>query len=79
MFRPPFFLHRPSNLPAKCTEEALRHRAEHARMVEAARRKVEREAAARHARNQESLRIEERLAKHAKEWTQQILPKWHEM
>ncbi|XP_045518411.1 TBC1 domain family member 12-like isoform X1 [Pieris brassicae] len=70
---------RPSNLPAKCTEEALRHKAEHARMVEAARRKVEREAAARHARIQESLRLEERLARHAKEWTQNILPDWNNM
>ncbi|XP_023943464.1 TBC1 domain family member 14 [Bicyclus anynana] len=70
---------RPSNLPAKTTEEALRHRAEHARMVEAARRKVEREAAARHARLQESLRMEERLARHAREWTQNILPDWHNM
>ncbi|CAH0694341.1 unnamed protein product [Spodoptera exigua] len=68
---------RPSNLPAKCTEEALRHKAEHARMVEAARRRVEREAAARHARMQESLRLEERLARHAKEWTQNILPEWN--
>ncbi|CAH2265658.1 jg4908, partial [Pararge aegeria aegeria] len=67
---------RPSNLPAKCTEEALRHKAEHARMVEAARRRVEREAAARHARLQESLRMEERLARHAREWTQNILPDW---
>lgn len=70
---------RPSNLPAKCTEEALRHKAEHARMVEAARRRVEREAAARHARMQESLRLEERLARHAKEWTQSILPDWQNM
>ncbi|XP_059050761.1 TBC1 domain family member 14-like [Achroia grisella] len=70
---------RPSNLPAKCTEEALRHKAEHARMVEAARRRVEREAAARHARLQESLRVEERLARHAKEWTQNVLPDWQNM
>ncbi|XP_060802473.1 TBC1 domain family member 12-like [Amyelois transitella] len=70
---------RPSNLPAKCTEEALRHKAEHARMVEAARRKVEREAAARHARMQESWRLEERLARHAKEWSQSILPDWQNM
>ncbi|KAJ0178512.1 hypothetical protein K1T71_006335 [Dendrolimus kikuchii] len=70
---------RPSNLPAKCTEEALRHKAEHARMVEAARRRVEREAAARHARMQESLRLEERLARHAREWTQNILPDWQNM
>lgn len=70
---------RPSNLPAKCTEEALRHKAEHARMVEAARRRVEREAAARHARLQESLRVEERFARHAKEWTQNILPDWQNM
>ncbi|XP_050351966.1 TBC1 domain family member 12-like isoform X1 [Nymphalis io] len=70
---------RPSNLPAKCTEEALRHKAEHARMVEAARRRVEREAAARHARLQESIRMEERLARHAREWTQTILPDWHNM
>ncbi|KAL4701897.1 hypothetical protein ACJJTC_013185 [Scirpophaga incertulas] len=70
---------RPSNLPAKCTEEALRHKAEHARMVEAARRRVEREAVARHARLQESIRVEERLAKHAREWTQTILPDWHNM
>lgn len=46
-------------------------------MVEAARRRVEREAAARHARMQESLRLEERLARHAKEWTQNILPEWN--
>ncbi|OWR42413.1 SWI/SNF-related matrix-associated actin-dependent regulator of chromatin subfamily B member 1 [Danaus plexippus plexippus] len=70
---------RPSNLPAKCTEEALRHKAEHARMVEAARRRVEREAAARHAKMQESLRMEERLARHAREWTQNILPDWQNM
>ncbi|XP_028030588.1 TBC1 domain family member 14-like [Bombyx mandarina] len=70
---------RPSNLPAKCTEEAMRHKAEHARMVEAARRRVEREAAARHARLQESLRLEERLARHAKEWIQNILPDWTNM
>ncbi|CAH2981135.1 unnamed protein product [Chilo suppressalis] len=67
---------RPSNLPAKCTEEALRHKAEHARMVEAARRRVEREVAARHARLQESIRQEERLARHAREWTTNILPDW---
>ncbi|XP_037294641.1 LOW QUALITY PROTEIN: TBC1 domain family member 12 [Manduca sexta] len=70
---------RPSNLPAKCTEEALRHKAEHARMVEAARRRVEREVAARHAKLQESLRQEERLARHAREWTQTILPDWQNM
>ncbi|XP_073947606.1 TBC1 domain family member 12-like isoform X2 [Choristoneura fumiferana] len=67
---------RPSNLPAKTTEEALRHKAEHARIMEAARRRVERETAARHARVQESLRMEERLARHAREWTQHILPEW---
>lgn len=67
---------RPSNLPAKCAEEALRHKEEHARMVEAARRRVEREAAARLARLQQSLRLEERLARHAREWTQTILPDW---
>ncbi|KAJ2944155.1 hypothetical protein O0L34_g18126 [Tuta absoluta] len=70
---------RPSNLPAKCTEEALRHKAEHARMVEAARRRVEKEAAVRHARLQESLRMEERLARHAREWTTTILPDWNNM
>lgn len=48
-------------------------------MVEAAKRRVEREAAARHARMQESLRLEERLARHAKEWTQSILPDWQNM
>ncbi|XP_063363290.1 TBC1 domain family member 14-like isoform X1 [Cydia amplana] len=66
---------RPSNLPAKTTEEALRHKAEHARILEAARRRVERESAARLARLQESLRQEERLARHAREW-QAILPDW---
>ncbi|KOB52354.1 Uncharacterized protein OBRU01_26037, partial [Operophtera brumata] len=45
-------------------------------MVEAARRRVEREAAARLARLQQSLRLEERLARHAREWTQTILPDW---
>ncbi|XP_068618755.1 TBC1 domain family member 12-like [Battus philenor] len=70
---------RPSNLPAKCTEEALRHKAEHARMVQAARRRVEREAAARLARLHESLRLEERLARHAHEWSRTILPDWHNM
>lgn len=74
-----YFISRPSNLPAKCFEEALRHKQEHARMVEAARRRVEREAAARHARVQESLRLEERLARHAREWTVSILPEWHKM
>jgi hypothetical protein len=48
-------------------------------MVEAARRRVEREAAARHARMQESIRLEERLAKHTREWTQTILPDWENM
>ncbi|CAH2039997.1 unnamed protein product, partial [Iphiclides podalirius] len=70
---------RPSNLPAKCTEEALRHKAEHARMVQAARRRVEREAAARLARLHESLRLEERLARHAHEWSRTILPDWGNM
>ncbi|CAG4939508.1 unnamed protein product [Parnassius apollo] len=70
---------RPSNLPAKCTEEALRHKAEHARMVQAARRRVEREAAARLARLHESLRLEERLARHAHEWSRTILPDWQNM
>lgn len=48
-------------------------------MVEAARRRVEKEAAVRHARLQESLRQEERLARHAREWTQNILLDWHNM
>ncbi|KAI5644142.1 rab-GTPase-TBC domain-containing protein [Phthorimaea operculella] len=48
-------------------------------MVEAARRRVEKEAAARHARLQESLRMEERLARHAREWTTTILPDWNNM
>ncbi|XP_013134549.1 PREDICTED: TBC1 domain family member 12-like [Papilio polytes] len=70
---------RPSNLPAKCTEEAMRHRLEHARMVQAARRRVEREAAARLARVHHALRHEERLATHAHEWSRTILPDWHNM
>lgn len=70
---------RPSNLPAKCSEEALRHRQEHTRIMEAAKRRLEREAAARHARVQESLRLEERLASHAREWTVSILPDWNNM
>ncbi|XP_016850820.2 TBC1 domain family member 12 isoform X1 [Anolis carolinensis] len=70
---------RPSNLPAKSVEEALRHRQEYDEMVAEAKKREIKEAHRRKKIMKERFRQEENIASAMVIWVNEILPNWESM
>ncbi|KAL7990470.1 hypothetical protein Chor_013900, partial [Crotalus horridus] len=70
---------RPSNLPAKSTEEALRHRQEYDEMVAEAKKREIKEAHRRKKIMKERFKQEENIASAMVIWVNEILPNWESM
>ncbi|XP_070608464.1 TBC1 domain family member 12 isoform X2 [Erythrolamprus reginae] len=70
---------RPSNLPAKSTEEALRHRQEYDEMVAEAKKREIKEAHRRKKIMKERFKQEENIANAMVIWVNEILPNWESM
>ncbi|KAJ6668908.1 hypothetical protein lerEdw1_007717 [Lerista edwardsae] len=70
---------RPSNLPAKSVEEALRHRQEYDEMVAEAKKREIKEAHRRKKIMKERFKQEENIASAMVIWVNEILPNWESM
>ncbi|XP_069424168.1 TBC1 domain family member 12 isoform X2 [Ovis canadensis] len=70
---------RPSNLPAKSVEEALRHRQEYDEMVAEAKKREIKEAHKRKKIMKERFKQEESIASAMVIWINEILPNWEVM
>ncbi|XP_040600834.1 TBC1 domain family member 12 isoform X2 [Mesocricetus auratus] len=70
---------RPSNLPAKSVEEALRHRQEYDEMVAEAKKREIKEAHKRKRIMRERFKQEESIASAMVIWINEILPNWEVM
>ncbi|KAM8780629.1 TBC1 domain family member 12 isoform 2-T2 [Rhynchonycteris naso] len=70
---------RPSNLPAKSVEEALRHRQEYDEMVAEAKKREIKEAHKRKKIMKERFKQEENIANAMVIWNNEILPNWEVM
>ncbi|XP_036591149.1 TBC1 domain family member 12 isoform X1 [Trichosurus vulpecula] len=70
---------RPSNLPAKSVEEALRHRQEYDEMVAEAKKREIKEAHKRKQIMKERFKQEENIASAMVIWVNEILPNWEGM
>ncbi|KAM6186417.1 TBC1 domain family member 12 isoform 1-T1 [Rhynchocyon petersi] len=70
---------RPSNLPAKSLEEALRHRQEYDEMVAEAKKREIKEAHKRKKIMKERFKQEENIASAMVIWINEILPNWEVM
>ncbi|XP_054428853.1 TBC1 domain family member 12 isoform X1 [Pteronotus mesoamericanus] len=70
---------RPSNLPAKSVEEALRHRQEYDEMVAEAKKREIKEAHKRKKIMKERFKQEENIANAMVIWINEILPNWEVM
>ncbi|XP_058154783.1 TBC1 domain family member 12 [Dasypus novemcinctus] len=70
---------RPSNLPAKSIEEALRHRQEYDEMVAEAKKREIKEAFKRKKIMKERFKQEENIASAMVIWINEILPNWEVM
>ncbi|XP_019358147.1 PREDICTED: TBC1 domain family member 12 isoform X1 [Gavialis gangeticus] len=70
---------RPSNLPAKSIEEALRHRQEYDEMVAEAKKREIKEAHKRKKIMKERFKQEENIASAMVIWINEILPNWEGM
>ncbi|XP_026526556.1 TBC1 domain family member 12 isoform X1 [Notechis scutatus] len=70
---------RPSNLPAKSTEEALRHKQEYDEMVAEAKKREIKEAHRRKKIMKERFKQEENIASAMVIWVNEILPNWESM
>ncbi|XP_054839612.1 TBC1 domain family member 12 isoform X2 [Eublepharis macularius] len=70
---------RPSNLPAKSVEEALRHRQEYDEMVAEAKKREIKDAHRRKKIMKERFRQEENIASAMVIWINEILPNWESM
>ncbi|XP_074152024.1 TBC1 domain family member 12 isoform X1 [Sminthopsis crassicaudata] len=70
---------RPSNLPAKSIEEALRHRQEYDEMVAEAKKREIKEAHKRKQIMKERFKQEENIASAMVIWVNEILPNWEGM
>ncbi|XP_066475848.1 TBC1 domain family member 12 isoform X2 [Tiliqua scincoides] len=70
---------RPSNLPAKSVEEALRHRQEYDEMVAEAKKREIKEAHRRKKIMKERFKQEENIANAMVIWVNEILPNWESM
>nr|XP_028585588.1 TBC1 domain family member 12 isoform X1 [Podarcis muralis] len=70
---------RPSNLPAKSVEEALRHRQEYDEMVAEAKKREIKDAHRRKKIMKERFKQEENIASAMVIWVNEILPNWETM
>lgn len=70
---------RPSNLPAKSVEEALRHKQEYDEMVAEAKKREIKEAHRRKKIMKERFKQEENIASAMVIWVNEILPNWESM
>ncbi|XP_053164145.1 TBC1 domain family member 12 isoform X2 [Hemicordylus capensis] len=70
---------RPSNLPAKSVEEALRHKQEYDEMVAEAKKREIKEAHRRKKIMKERFKQEESIASAMVIWLNEILPNWESM
>ncbi|XP_063076864.1 TBC1 domain family member 12 [Engraulis encrasicolus] len=70
---------RPANLPAKSSEEALRHRQEYDEMVAEAKKRELKEAQRKKKMMKERFRQEESIAIAMVAWNTEILPNWETM
>ncbi|XP_077206420.1 TBC1 domain family member 12 isoform X3 [Paroedura picta] len=70
---------RPSNLPAKSVEEALRHRQEYDEMVAEAKKREIKDAHRRKKIMKERFKQEENIASAMVIWINEILPNWESM
>ncbi|XP_068597076.1 TBC1 domain family member 12 [Brachionichthys hirsutus] len=67
---------RPSNLPAKCLEETLRHKTEYEEMVAGAKRRELKEAQKKKRQTKERHRQEDSISSAMVVWNMEILPHW---
>jgi len=67
---------RPEGLPSKDPEEELKHKQEYEAMVEAAKKREQKEAKLRKKQLHRQLQQEEAMAAAVKVWNQEILPNW---
>ncbi|XP_014217329.1 TBC1 domain family member 12-like [Copidosoma floridanum] len=67
---------RPANLPAKSALEEEEHRRQYNAILEAARKREQREERERRLQREQQLREEERLAEDSQVWVGQVLPRF---
>lgn len=67
---------RPGNLPSKAPEEERKHKQEYEAMVEAAKRKEQKDIRQKKKHLQQQLKHEEQLMAAAKTWNSEVLPNW---
>ncbi len=68
-----------SNLPAKSEEEEAKHRQQYQEMIDAARKKEQKEAKERKRSKELQRRLEDQAAAACRQWSEHILPKWDDM
>lgn len=73
------FENRPSNLPAKSEEEALKHRQEYEKMVANAKKKELKETQLKIKKNEQQLKKEDFMANSLKVWNNEIISNWNKM
>ncbi|XP_021375994.1 TBC1 domain family member 14-like isoform X2 [Mizuhopecten yessoensis] len=67
---------RPMNLPTKDPEEAERHRQQYETMIEAAKKKEQRDIKMKRKQQIQQIKQEDQLLAAAKKWSNEILPNW---
>lgn len=67
---------RPMNLPTKDPEEAERHRQEYESMIEAAKKKEQKDMKLKRKQQMQQIKQEDQLLAATKKWTNEILPNW---
>jgi hypothetical protein len=72
------FENRPSNLPAKSQQEALKHRLEYEKMVEIAKKKELKEKELKLKKYQQQIKKEDFMTNSLKIWNTEIIPNWSE-
>ncbi|XP_033756620.1 TBC1 domain family member 14-like [Pecten maximus] len=67
---------RPMNLPTKDPEEAERHRQQYETMIEAAKKKEQKDIKQKRKQQMQQIKQEDQLLAATKKWTNEILPNW---
>lgn len=67
-----------SNLPAKSQQEELKHRQEYEKMIEAAKKKEQKEKELKIKKYQQQIRKEDFMAQSLRLWNTEILTNWNE-
>ncbi|XP_005090343.1 TBC1 domain family member 12 [Aplysia californica] len=70
---------RPTNLPCKSPEEAEKHRQQYEEMIEAAKRKEQKDIKMKKKQLQQQRKLEDQLMSAARLWNSDILPNWDAM